>query len=326
MTQMQSMGLFGGFLLTFYRRSDQKSMTFDAQMTSPKNFKFSAKNATNVKGRKLIGTPGLIVGLQEIHAKYGSFQRNQLIAPILALCYKGLTVTKHLHDSMHLNNKILDDPYLKELFQEPDQQSFKRVGSNIIVRKNCEFLEVFANHTDADIYSGVVGDLIVKDFQDVDSFVTTEDLKEYKVRSGKSTEFQLSNDDTLFFPNTAVLVPAILNILKKFHFNASSFDFKTNKNETILTHHRIIEAFKHVFAARTQLGDPDFVDVKETVAHMLSEDYAEEIFRKIDSTKTFADPRKYSAKFITPNNDGTSHISIIAANGDALSVTSSINY
>jgi gamma-glutamyltranspeptidase / glutathione hydrolase / leukotriene-C4 hydrolase len=205
---------------------------------------------------------------------------------------------------------------------------FKRPGMKVIPKRQCEFLEILANHTKTNIYAdGLVIDLIVGDFDDAGSAVTRNDFKEYKVKWSESIEYAMTDNYSLFVPNTAaVLVPAVINILKQYQFNASSLDSENNVNETILTHHRIAEALKHVFAARPQHGDPDYIFVKEIVTQLLSPEYAKHVKNRIDDATTFTDSEKYSAKFTAPNNDGTSHISIIAPNGDAISVTSSINY
>lgn len=322
------MGLLGGFLLTVYMKSERKAVTVDAQVTSPKNFHLPIRNVSDVQhGPKASGVPGFLKGLWEIHQKFGSASWKDLIEPTARLCKDGVIITKHLYDSMHINKRIVGDPYLRELLVDKETRKFKRPGTKIIPTKHCEFLKLLANHSDPDIYSGVVGDMIAQDFEDVGSFITRDDLKEYKVKWSEAVAFPLANHDSLFIPNTAaVLIPSIINILKQYHLNSSSFDSEKNINATILTHHRIIEAFKHVFAVRSRLGDPDFVDVEGIVAHLLSPEYAQEIRHKIDDTKTFADPANYSAKFLAPDDHGTSHVSIIAANGDAISITSSINY
>lgn len=59
---------------------------------------------------------------------------------------------------------------------------------------------------------------------------------------------------------------------------------------------------------------------------MLSPELAEEIRRKIDDNHTTNDPKYYGGEFEVINDKGTSHISVLAPNGDAISVTSSINF
>jgi gamma-glutamyltranspeptidase/glutathione hydrolase/leukotriene-C4 hydrolase len=330
LTQIQSMGILGGFLLTAYVKSERKAFTVDAQMTSPRNFHMRmVSNFTDIKhGHLSIAVPGFLKGLWELHQKHGSVSWRKLIEPSLdLLCNEGITVTKHLHDSMHLNKRIMNDPYLREILMDSEAQNFMRPGSKIFLRKHCKFLETLANHTESDIYAGSVGEMITKDFKHAGSIVTRKDLLNYKIKWSNAIEFPMTDDDTILLPNTAaVLVPSILNIVKQYGMNASSFDSDINMNETVLTHHRIVEAFKHVFAVRSTLGDPDFVDVKKTVERLLSPEYAQSVKKLIDDSKTFDDIDKYSVKFIAPDDDGTSHISIIAADGDAISVTNSINY
>ena len=45
----------------------------------------------------------------------------------------------------------------------------------------------------------------------------------------------------------------------------------------------------------------------------------------INDSSTVNDPRFYGASFLPPTDAGTSHTSVLAPNGDAVSVTSTIN-
>lgn len=57
---------------------------------------------------------------------------------------------------------------------------------------------------------------------------------------------------------------------------------------------------------------------------MLSPAFGDEIRAKINDNKTYTDPTYYGGDFVSIDK-GTSHMSILASNGDAISVTSSIN-
>lgn len=59
--------------------------------------------------------------------------------------------------------------------------------------------------------------------------------------------------------------------------------------------HREIEALKHVFAVRMNLGDPDFVNITEVVSDMLSRRFATELKNDINDNKTFS-PSHYGGK------------------------------
>ena len=59
--------------------------------------------------------------------------------------------------------------------------------------------------------------------------------------------------------------------------------------------HREIEALKHVFAVRMNLGDPDFVHVSKVLSDMLSPKFAKELKKQIFDNMTF-DPSHYGGR------------------------------
>lgn len=60
--------------------------------------------------------------------------------------------------------------------------------------------------------------------------------------------------------------------------------------------------------------------------NLTSPQYAEYIRKQIDDTKTYQSFEHYGAEFSNKTEYGTSHVSVVAPNGDAISVTTSINY
>lgn len=71
---------------------------------------------------------------------------------------------------------------------------------------------------------------------------------------------------TVGTPASGALFIYILNILDGFHFTPDSL---ADHNRTTLTYQRMIETFKYAYALRNDLGDKDFVDMKEVsiIAH-----------------------------------------------------------
>jgi len=129
---------------------------------------------------------------------------------------------------------------------------------------------------------------------------------------------------TTGLPGSGTLLSFILNVFDDYGFTPASIaDF----NATILTYHRMIETFKYAFALRTNLGDGTFVDMTEITRNLTSKSFARAIREKIDDTKTWQDPRHYgSPTYANVEDHGTAHVSVLAPNGDAVSVTSTINF
>ncbi|KAB5567948.1 hypothetical protein PHYPO_G00238670 [Pangasianodon hypophthalmus] len=119
------------------------------------------------------------------------------------------------------------------------------------------------------------------------------------------------------------MAETIVKDIKDAGYNFSSSSVSTIEKKT-LTYHRIIEAFRFAFAKRSRLGDPRYVKINELIHDMTSDYFADNIRSKIsdDSTQpeSYYDPIYFNHK-----SYGTAHLSIIAEDGSAVAVTSSIN-
>jgi gamma-glutamyltranspeptidase/glutathione hydrolase/leukotriene-C4 hydrolase len=63
----------------------------------------------------------------------------------------------------------------------------------------------------------------------------------------------------------------------------------------------------------------------QLLQNLTSKSYAAEVQKRIDDTTTNSKPEHYGAVSISTEDHGTAHISVLAENGDAVSVTSSVN-
>jgi gamma-glutamyltranspeptidase/glutathione hydrolase/leukotriene-C4 hydrolase len=90
-----------------------------------------------------------------------------------------------------------------------------------------------------------------------------------------------------------------------------------------------VEATKFAFAKRTDMGDwsiPEIREhVQEIVANLSSPDWSQNIKDKISDYQTFQDPEYYGAKTVFEEDHGTCHHCFLSPEGDAVSVTASVN-
>lgn len=89
-------------------------------------------------------------------------------------------------------------------------------------------------------------------------------------------------------PERRLAVLQILNILAQYGYAAAC-----NGIEGL---HRLIEAFKHTYAVRMHLADPEFVDVNAVVADMLDPDFAASLRKQINDNVTFP-PEYYGGRY-----------------------------
>lgn len=323
---MQSMGLGGGFLMTIYMREEKKAYFLNAREKAPLNAKnemYKDDPYLSQNGPLSIAVPGELRGYWTAHKRFGKLPWEELILPSIELCKRGYTMTRHQYNSL-FKNKLHDDPNLNEWFYEEDK-SFKKAGSKIIPTKLCETLKLIATNGGDDLYNGTLSKMLLQDLKDVGSIVNERDLKEYEAQWMEPITATFKNGDQLFSappPGSGALLGFILKILDGYDFNRYSLD---GINNTVLTYHRIIEAFKYAYAKRTEMGDLNFVNITDLLSNLTSTEYSESIRLQIDDNSTSSDPKHYGAVYYSNEDHGTAHFSIIAPNGDAVSVTSSIN-
>ncbi|GLV46802.1 uncharacterized protein CBL_20949 [Carabus blaptoides fortunei] len=322
---MQSMGLGGGFLMTIYTKNDRKAVTLNARETAPLNATWDMyqNEDQSRKGALAVGVPGELRGYWAAHQRFGKLPWRSLVEPSIKLCENGYNMSKAQHDALKTNSYVKDDETLNELFTD-EMGDFKRRGSWIKPKQYCKTLRLIADLGGDVLYNGTLADSFVEDIQEMGGIIMKEDMENYQPIWDDPISTKL-NDDILYSvppPGSGVLLGFILNILKGYNFTS---DHIIGINNTVYTYHKIIESFKYAYAKRTELGDPAFNNITALISNLTSTQYADYVREKIKENYTYNDPKHYGAVFYNKGNHGTAHISVISPDGDAVSVTSTVN-
>jgi len=325
---MHSTGIGGGGLMLVYKRATKTMESFDYREVAPGKSRedMFVDDATKSKtGGLAIAVPGEVKGLYEAWKKYGQLPWKELLEPTINLTENGFMVTLRMYEAANAYKNVIEkDPGIRKLLFKDGK--LVDLGTKITNIPLASTLRKIANKPD-DMYTGSLAEDIVKDVQEAGGIITLDDLANYKVVRRKPIMDEIG-DLTLYTmsaPTAGPIVVHILNILKGYGFTAD--DLKDDKR-AILTYHRIIEAFKFGYAQKTKSGDPEFLD-KEKFAKwledMLSQEYGNKVRQKITDGETHNDTEYYGAEMAPPIDAGTTHLSIYAPNGDAVSLTSTIN-
>lgn len=150
--------------------------------------------------------------------------------------------------------------------------------------------------------------------------MTLEDLKTYEVSIRKTVSinyrgYRLFSTGT---PSSGSVALSMLKIIEGYNMSDPLLrDLNT---------HRLDEAMRFSYAARGELGDPDFFSYMESFeAKMLMPKTAEKIREKISDDHT-RDSSEYNPKcYMQPENHGTSHVVATDASGMSITLTSTVN-
>lgn len=281
---------------------------------------FVGKPEASTTGGLAVAIPGEIKGIWELHQKYGSLPWADLIQPNIDLCKEGILVTEYLASVMKsYENQLRNEPSLREIFINPVTNQAYVEGDKVKRLKLAETLEIIAKDGVDTFYGGgEIGRKFVQDVQSYGGILTEKDLKDYRVEWRDSVNTEIINDavlHTMPLPSSGSMLLLILNMLRDFSMQPNALGF-----------HRITEAFKIAFADRSWIGSEETDTVKEIVRKMGMKDYADLKKNLINDEKTTSDTNYYGAYNGTVIEDhGTAHLSILAPNGDAISVTNTIN-
>lgn len=311
----------GGFMVV--RSSDtSETLAIDFRESAPAaaSQNMYANNINNkYSGPLSMGVPGELAGLHKAWSKYGRLPWKSLFQPAIHLAKHGFQVAPYLANSISSSSaSIKKDPGLQAVFAPGGK--ILQAGDTCYNVKLGLSLEAIAEGGPEVFYNGTIGEKLVDDVRSIGGILTMEDLRNYKVKVTNAVKVNTMGF-TIFGmppPSSGTLgISLVLNILNGFE--------NTNDAKGPLGMHRLVEALKHMFALRMNLGDPDFVDISKTVSQMLSPSFAKKIQQRIFDNTTFPS-EYYLPRWSQMEDQGTSHFCIVDEDRNAVSMTTTVNY
>ncbi|MDF2697147.1 MAG: Gamma-glutamyltranspeptidase [Labilithrix sp.] len=272
------------------------------------------------EGIKSVGVPGSVAGLWELHRTLGSKKKTwkELLAPAIKLAREGFVVDEGFLSTLEIGGKRLEKhPVSAALFLPGGKPPAK--GTTF---KNPELATVLERieKGPSGFYEGPTAAALVQQMKEEGGLITLADLKKYQAKWRKPIEFTYRGHKVTSMPppsSGGVTLAMIGHILEGYELGKLGFQSPEEL-------HYVFEAMRRSYAARNaKLGDPDFV--KMPLEELLSPTWANEQRATIRPDQA-TPSSEIAARPASASGPHTTHFSVVDAAGDAVALTTTINW
>ena len=306
----------GGFMII--RLHDGSVHALDYREMAPagasRDMYRAAGEDASVTGHLSVGVPGAVAGLTEAHRRFGRLPFASVIGPAIRLANEGFVVDEYRSSSIGEDSaRLVLFPASRATFLPNGRPPI--LGTTFNQPELGATLEAIRDSGTAGFYGGWVADLIVAEMKRGDGIITHQDLASYRAIWRNPVEISYRGYTIYSMPPASsggVTMGEILNIMEAFG------TLPPFGSATLM--HREAEAMRRAFTDRnTYLGDPGFVH--NPVDRLLLKSYAAELQKQIGE-KASVTPRFDPA---VPGGSSTTHYSVVDADGNAASCTTTLN-
>lgn len=314
----------GGFLV--YRLADGATGTLDYRERAPKSAhrdmylddEGNVVPGLSLTGPLAVGVPGTVDGMVEVHARFGSRPFAELVQPAITLASDGYILTPKGAGSL---NRFRDTFSKVNRFAPAALKDTPwEAGEDISYPDLAATLTRIRDEGRAGFYEGVTADLIVDEMQAGGGLITQDDLSDYRSMWRAPIIGTYRGHRIISMPPPSSGGIALVQLLK----GIEAYDVAAMGHNSTDHIHLMTELARRVYADRaTYLGDPDFVEID--IPRLTGEEFVSARMATIDmdSATPSKDVKPGTVEVI--ESVETTHYSIVDKDGNAVSVTTTLN-
>jgi gamma-glutamyltranspeptidase/glutathione hydrolase len=338
LVEPQSSGIGGGTFILYWDNNNKVLHTFDGRETAPQDvnadlFKVDGETLPwrdAVVGGRSVGVPGTLRALEMAHQEFGKLPWNSLFEDTINLAQQGFSVSPRMAKllAMKLHPGLSTFPASKAYFEHQGQPLVE--GHQLSNPALANSLSVIAKQGADAFYQGELAKKIVKTVQQASirpGKLSLQDMAAYQAKKrqpvcGKYRRYKVCGMPPLSAGGVGVL--QILGLLERFDLS----DLK----DSAAAAHLYTQASKLMYAdVKSYVADSDFTHLPWQP--LLNKGYLQGRSKLISADKDLGKARlgkPYQSYLIAPDDamdlPSTSHISIVDKQGNAVSMTSSIEF
>lgn len=311
----------GGFLVA--RLRDGKTIAIDYREMAPQkahrdmylDANGNAQTRMSLDGHLAAGVPGTVAGLFASH-KYAKLPFAKLLAPSILLAEKGFVITER--EAAGLNRQKENFLRLNTTPVAFVKDTPWKAGDTLVQKDLARTLQRIARFGAAGFYEGETAEKIVAEMQRGGGIISAADLKGYQAKTRKPLQFKFRGYDILTMPlpsSGGIGIQQMLGMVEPYPME--QWGFHSAKSVQLM-----IEAERRAYTDRAKyLGDPDFVS--PPLSALTQPGYFKTRMQSFTPGK--ATPSDSVAAGNVPEKMQTTHLSVLDAQGNAVSVTTTLN-
>jgi len=262
------------------------------------------------------GVPGTVDGMWEAHRKYGRLPWAQLVKPAVDLATNGFAITKQEADNLNREReRFLRYSSAASAFTQKAQWMPGDLLEQADLGKT--LTRVLEKGRDG-FYSGITAALVAHEMKQKDGQITEADMNNYHSVWRSALEFDYKNYHIVTMPppsSGGLILRQLLGIMEQYPLSKYGF----HSTEAV---HLMAEAERRAYADRAEhMGDPDFWKVP--VKQLTNPAYLRQRMADFNPTKATVSTQIEAGKFT--ESEQTTHYSIVDEEGNAASVTTTLN-
>jgi gamma-glutamyltranspeptidase/glutathione hydrolase len=270
----------------------------------------------STQGALASGVPGTLAGIFEAQAKFGKLKPSQILQPVIDLARNGFVITKNQAEGLRMHRQLFIQVNGPDTFFGKEIQA----GDTLKIPLLANTLERIAKNGRKEFYKGETAKVMVNHLQKMGGIITKKDLAQYQAVWRDPIVFPYRDLKIISMapPSSGgITLGQILKMLEPYPLRQ-------------LGHHSpeyiqvLVEAERRAYADRNYyLGDPDFVQIP--VNQLLDSAYLKSRMSDFSFEKASksADIGRGDIQF--SESMETTHYSIVDADGNAVSVTTTLN-
>jgi gamma-glutamyltranspeptidase/glutathione hydrolase len=338
LVEPQASGLGGGAFLLHFDAGTSTTRAYDGRETAPAGADeglFLQPDGTPMRfrdavvGGRAVGVPGLARLLEVAHRRHGRLPWADLFIPAIELAESGYPISPRVHRLLERASDLARDPAARTLFFD-DSGRPKPAGTSITNPAFAATLRALAREGADAFYRGAIARGIVaavNNHPDNPGTLAQADLARYAVREVEPLCGPYRGYRVCGMPPSSSGGIAVLQMLGML----SHFDLAPLRPVSAQAAHLLSEVARLAFADRNRyVADDRFVHVP--TAGLVDPDYIESRARLIRSERSMGKarpgvPQGVVTAYADDRHDeasGTSHLAIVDREGNAVSMTTTI--